>query len=434
MRAALSGLAAGAPVPVFPVAARGGVEAVQDLACDGRLRLVDTPRAANVLLVAGEVTRPLLRPVVLVHDQVSHPRRTVWWPLGAATRRLARLFPRMVVVEPDSAAADVVDTIVRVHRELLRATRSSEAAVLPDVDPAPWRGVGPYGQGGKGMTGGVPYGRPMAGRAPDRDGLELDRLEVRVGPFFPPFPPGLVLDVKLQGDVLQEVAVGENPFRRPRRGSRRGRGREDLFRSALRGPVPIAALELARARHHLRWLAHMLRVHGLDALGLRALRLVRDLTARSVPELHRLHRLLERTRALGWATAGVGILEGGAAHAAGGPVARAAGVAEDARVEDPGYRALGFEPVVQEAGDARARWRQRLGEAMQSLELVARAGDRRTEFPARVESPRETLTAAGSSSTAALLEALPALLTELEWGDAVTVVVSLDLDLEEGAG
>lgn len=51
--------------------------------------------------------------------------------------------------------------------------------------------------------GGHPYGRPLAGRAPGRDGLEFDQLPLRVGPFFPHFPPGLVLHVELQGDAIQ---------------------------------------------------------------------------------------------------------------------------------------------------------------------------------------------------------------------------------------
>ncbi len=82
----------------------------------------------------------------------------------------APLFPGLLRLD---AQRDRVPEIVRLHRALLLG-RSSSPPILPDVEPSPWRGVGPYGQGGKGMTGGVPYGRPLAGRGPDRDGLELD--------------------------------------------------------------------------------------------------------------------------------------------------------------------------------------------------------------------------------------------------------------------
>lgn len=424
VKAVLISLAAGAPVPVFPVIGQGASEAVHELALDSRVRLVDTPRTASVLLAAGEPAHGLLRPAVRVHDQLSAPRGTLWWPLGAPTGRLHRLFPDMTVLDPGT---DVVEAIVQVHREVVRGERRSDPSVLPDVDPAPWRGVGPFGQGGKGMTGGVPYGRVMAGRAPDRDGLELDQLEVRVGPFFPAFPAGLVLHLKLQGDLIQDVHVGENPFR-----CRPPGGAGALFHSALSHSASIAVLELARARHHLRWLAHMLRVHGLHALGLRTLALARGLETDSVESVRRLGRLLERIRSLGWATAGVGVLPQDVARAAGGPVARAAGISEDIRSQDAGYLALGFEPLATRGGDARARWRQRIAEAVQALELARRAGERQTAVTGQVEWLRGRLTAGGSSGTT-LLEALPMVLAGAEWGDAVTTIVSLDLDLEVAA-
>lgn len=424
LKDALIGLATEARVPVFPVIGQGGRDAVCALALDPRLRLVDTPRAASVLLVAGEITHRLLRPAVGVHDQMPAPRGTVWWPLGAPTSRLSHLFPGLTVLKPST---DVGETIVRIHREVMRGERRSDPSVLPDVDPAPWRGIGPHGQGGKGMTGGVPYGRAMAGRAPDRDGLELDQLECRVGPFFPAFPPGLVLHLKLQGDLIQEAHMGENPFRR-----RPMRGVDAAFHSALSHAVPIATLEIARARHHLGWLAAMLRLHGLHALGLRSLELARSVGTDSVESVRRLGRLLERMRSLGWATAAIGVLPNGLARTAGGPVARAAGIAEDARTEDPGYRALGFEPVVTQGGDVRARWRQRLAETVQALELAHRAGESRTGMTGQVESPRGRLTPEGASASA-LLEALPIVLTGSEWGDAVSTIVSLDLDLEQAA-
>lgn len=320
------------------------------------------------------------------------------------------------------------------------------------------------------MTGGVPYGRPMAGRAPDRDGLELDQLPVRVGPFFAPFPPGLVLDVKLQGDVVQEVVVPGNAFATAAGAAGGGRasaatGRHagghathdahamdgaaypslgargdghDPFRAALVRPVPVADLERARARHHLRWLAHALRVHGLGALARRALGLAGASPA-AAGDVAALGRLLERTRALGWATAGVGVTTPDLVAGRGlGPVARAAGLVEDARLEDLAYQALGFEPFVTSSGDgdARARWRQRLGEAIQSLGLAARAGAQRTGGDdAPVEGPRGTLRrdATDGAPSSRLLALLPDLLRDGEWGDAVTTVVSLDVDVREAA-
>ena len=423
----LARLASGAPVPVFVIAGESARNAAESLRLDDRIRFVETPRSATVLLTVGRPRAGLLRPAARVHDQMPGPRCTVWWPIGPASGRLARMFPTMQIVE---RADDVIPTIIRNHHELLTGVRPSDAPVLPDRDPAPWRGVGPFGQGGKGMTGGVPYGRPLAGHAPDRDGLELDQLPLRVGPFFPPFPPGLVLRVKLQGDVVQDAHLEPNPFANPRRRSAEGNG--DVFRAALRQPASLAALERARACHHLRRLAAALRLHGLAPLGKRALQLALSRDA-SADQVRRLARLVERAGLFTWATAGVGRIGADQLReTAAGPVVRASGVTHDARAEDPAYRALGFEPLMQGEGDARARWRQRIVEAAQALELAERAGERRTTVLGAVESPWGRITPA-SSPMPALVALLPALLVGQEWGDAVTTIVSLDLDLEEAA-
>lgn len=428
LSAVLTRLAEGAPVPVFPFIGEGAREAVQDLRLEPRLRLVDSPRSANVLLAAGAFCGPLLRPALRIHDQLSHPRCTVWWPLGALTGRLAAVCPGLVTAAPGT---DIVQAILRSHTALLRGERPSDPPILPDVPPAPWRGVGPYGQGGKGMTGGVPYGRPLAGRAPARDGLELDQLPVRFGPFFPPFPPGLILDVKLQGDVLQEVTVGQIPFRGRGTGTVEYTSALAPFCAALRGPVPVATIELARARHHLRWLAEMLRVHGLTALGQRTLRLSTRLAPERVSEVRALAATLRRWHALTPATSGVCVVRAPdlASHGVTGPVARASGLATDARADDPAYRRLGFQPLMQGAGDAQARVSQRLAEAVQALDLTARAGDACTERTDAVESPWGRLTA-DRSPVVPVLALLPSLLIGQEWGDAITTTISLDLDLE----
>lgn len=431
VRGALARLAFGAPARAFPIVGADAPAAVDDLRLSDDIALLDSPRSANVLLVAGSLPAALHEPAARVHDQMSHPRGVVWWTGAAQGDTLP--FPDALRVGP---ADDVPATLCRLQGELVSGRRASSPNVLPDVDPAPWRGVGPYGQGGTGMTGGAPYGRPLADRVEDRDGLMLDHLPVRVGPFFPPFPPGLVLDVLLQGDLVQQATVAANPFADVAMAPR-----DDPFRLALARPVPVAMIERARARHHLRWLAHALRVHGLGALGRRALGLVAAL-ARDTPasrvaaDVAALARLLERTRALGWATGGVGLTPRARVEGRGlGPVARAAGVTEDERVDEPAYRALGFSPVVARdtVGDARARWRQRLAEVAQSLDLAARAGDREAWGDGVVESPHGRRSASAAPPSATFLSLLPELLGDREWGDAVTTVVSLDLDLVDAA-
>nr|MDP9403390.1 hypothetical protein [Actinomycetota bacterium] len=268
VKATLARLAAGGPVPVFALAGEGGRVPLQSLRLRPELAFVDSPRHARVVVVAGGLTRALLGPALAVHDQVPAPRRAVWWPLGAEPSALVDALPSAVRVEP---GGDVVEAVTRVYRGMVQGSEPSAPPALLDVDPAPWRGLGPYGHGGMGMTGGVPYGRPLASRAPDRDGLELDQLSLRIGPFFPAFPPGLTLDVRLQGDVIQDAGVAPNPFTRWPGDPKMAHPGGDPFWRAVREPVPVAELELARARHHLRWAAEALRLHGLAALGARVL-------------------------------------------------------------------------------------------------------------------------------------------------------------------
>lgn len=270
------------------------------------------------------------------------------------------------------------------------------------------------------MTGGTPYGRPLAERAPDRDGLELDQLIVRVGPWLPIFPPGLALEVKLAGDVIREVELGQSPLSGVAHPP-------DIFRTALAAPVLVADLEMARSRHYLRRLAEALRAHDLESLAFRALRLARSLRPGDREAVKDLARRIERSQLYRWVLEGVGVIDPGRAVGL-GPVARASGIADDARLDDPAYRALGFEPLTLQEGDSATRWRQRLNETLQALDLAARSGDRTTGGQGVVESPRGRLAIGEPNPADRLLGLIPAALGGLEWGDAVATLHSLDLE------
>ncbi len=368
-----------------------------------------------------------------VHDEMAHPRATVRWVGDPAEERVDH---RAQLLVSSSDVMILMEKLRRMQDDLVTGARSSEADELPGTTRATWRGVGPYGHGGTGMTGGTPYGRPMAERAVDRDALQLDQLPLRIGPYFMAFPAGLVLDIELQGDVVQDVAVSAEPVSRLR----------PVFAAAINDPVSVAVLERARAEDHLRWLAHALRVHGLAALGNRALKLAVQIGADenaiedSGAELKAITRDVERSGAL-WSTRGVGLLSRDAMAGRGlGPTARASGVRDDARIDEPAYQALGFEPIVnttaeiaaktassdRNGGDASARWRLLLAEAAQSLDLAARANGARAWGHGVVECPRGRVTA-GEAPEPQLYAMLPDLLRGMEWGDAVTTVVSLNL-------
>ncbi|MHA6781857.1 hypothetical protein ACVGOW_12815 [Pseudonocardia saturnea] len=136
------------------------------------------------------------------------------------------------------------------------------------------------------MHGGEVAGLPMADRAPDRDGLTLDVLHVRLGPILADWPAGLVVRVTLQGDAVQsaQVEVVGEPG------------------SPWDGPPAAAALDS---------MARLLVVCGASTAARTAGRLRDEILAGVVDdaELRRFTRRLRRSRTLSWATDGIGRLD-----------------------------------------------------------------------------------------------------------------------------
>jgi len=419
----LGRLAAKSTPSVFIVAGVGAAEAVAQLEASGEIRRVDSPAAATVLLVVAGIPPALVLPLAAVHDGMPHPRGTVHLPLGFDHGSLPTSPHALVAGSADEAMVVIRD----VFASLMSGQRASDPPLLPDVDPNPWRGVGPYGQGGSGMTGGTPYGRALAELGDDRDGLRLDVLPLRIGPLFAPLGTCVTLEATMAGDVVVEARLADSPF-----ASSDAAGPPTVFQRALRVNVPIAELEIARARDHLRWVASSLAIMGLPALAMRTL----SLAAEPVPDASRVTALGGRLRALRipslpWA--GRGPLASDAVRGlALGPVSRASGEPDDARTDEPAYRRLGFEPLIGTAGDAAERWTLRLREAAASLDLAQRAGTTEAWGSGAVESPRGRLTP--TSAPFSRVQALvPSLLEGIEWGDAVVRLASLDIDASEVA-
>jgi hypothetical protein len=284
------------------------------------------------------------------------------------------------------------------------------------------------------MMGGTPYGRPMAMTDADPfDDLMLGALPTALGPHFPGLPSGLRLDLVLQGDRIVQVTGVTNTFpEAPLADAAAGTTLAPAARALAGEPVTVAALERARLVSHLAWMADVLPLLGLAALGAAARRLLAG-----PPDAAGLARLIRRAERAGVRrlTQGLGTIGRDAVerHGLRGPIARAAGVADDARSGDPDYADAGFAPVLEEAGDAWARWQVRARESLAAARLIAAAGDRRTTTP---EAPRGRLMRAADTSPAPsrpALDLLPDLLTGREWAEAVTIVASLDLDPAEAA-
>jgi hypothetical protein len=396
--------------PVFIAQGMHGEGIREKLMLEPGIVLVDSPRHASVLLVAGGVPPEHQQALRRLHEQLPRPAATVWF----ATEPLIELQHAIKVERLDALPGALIDA----HHGLLNGSTPASPELLADEPPSPWQGLGDHGQGGKGMMGGVPYGRPMAMAMMDdiRDGLMLDSLSFTLGPFFPLLPAGLVLELTLQGDVIQMAMIKAKPY--PVSVS-------PLFFKALDGPVPIAELEIARARHHLRRLAQLLRLAGLHALALRTLAEAQALQAGD--QLPQLRKRLVRSGLLQAMPAKLGMLDREQARSLGGPAARAAGLKHDAREQDPHYRQLGFElKAQQQHGNYQARLLQWLDETEQALVLAADA-QRQNLYTSteQIETPLGMLS--HESQPMDMSSLLADLLPGLEWGEAMAVIASLDL-------
>lgn len=412
-------LAARDTLPVFVARGRDSATAEHRFFSRGGARRVDSPRHAQVLLVAGRVPENLHNALHQVHDQLPHPRISVWW--GSAPPESLRDIA--LRVSDDGSVPAPADLTAR----LFAADYRSEPDLLSDQPPAPWRGRGDHGQGGEGMMGGKPFGRPMAMTGFDlRDGLQLDRPRLTVGPFFSALPAGLSLELELQGDVIQDIRRCHPPFPPDRH-------LLEAFLGVHSEPATIARLERLRAAFHLHHLAHYLRLCGLSALARRFMRVADGMLGGGRPKsLAPLRKAFLRSAAIRATAPGFGQLNDVLLHRIRGPARRAAGDQGDLHREAlPGSE---FFPARHaKAGDLRARLWQWLHEAEAACALATRLEGSPAESPAEgvaVESPVGRIAAPLSFPDAdPHLEPsaqFKSLLEGMEWQEAMLFLASFD--------
>lgn len=264
-------------------------------------------------------------------------------------------------------------------------------------------GGGHGGHGGHEHHMGAPMGLAMAERAADRDGLKLDVLHVPLGPALPDWPAGLVVRLRLQGDVVQaaEVAVMD--------GAADGSSfwDEPWLRSAAGEPVTTADAERRRAASHLDSVGRLLAVAGWESAADQARELRGEIIAGApgsevAPRVAELVRRTGRSRTLRWMLSDVGVVDR----------------------EMAGRHGL-IGPSARHLGDAFARltgWLDEIGRAVGLLDdpapLMGSDGPR---------GPVER------RATAAVLAMLPELLDGAELAAARLTVASLDPDLDQVA-
>lgn len=250
-------------------------------------RLAPSPADADVLVVCGEPGPRLAEAVDLVWEQMPGPR----------VRVDARAYDDVAACL-EEAHAGLLDAGHHRHDAGHRAAAADLLATQADRDGTHHEGHGGHGghqqmdHGHDGEHGGheghgememSPGGIPLAGGGEDRDGLELDVLDVRLGPVLPHWPPGLVLHTSLQGDVITSAHA-------------------ELWDAADEA-------EPAEPARRLDNVASLLALAGWDHAAAEARR-VRDAALAADagpvgPGLERLRRRMRRSRTLRWSLRGV---------------------------------------------------------------------------------------------------------------------------------
>lgn len=143
-----------------------------------------------------------------------------------------------------------------------------------------------------GMEMMMPGGIGLAEGGPDRDGLNLDVLNVPLGPVLPHWPAGLVIRCALQGDVITRAAVEILPAGgSPHEAAVAGNGDDAARRDGILRRCDGIGRLLAIAG----WLGA-----ATIAFGVRDRLLDGEPVQETTDQLSRLHRRVRRSRALKW--------------------------------------------------------------------------------------------------------------------------------------
>lgn len=243
--------------------------------------LCDSPGSADVLAICGALGPELTVAIGRVWDQLPGPRAGL----------------RLTGTEIDDAEIDAALERAQIYLADTTVQRSDARERQPPAIPSVKRqnireqGYGhhehhQHGHQGHGQM--APSGISLAEGGPDRDGLEMDLLHIRLGPVLSHWPASLVVRCALQGDLIVEARAQVLDA-------------GDARWSPARSPRIEAARECDR-------LTSLLSLAGWPYAASRARR-VRDLLLTTdgpaVQELDALNRMVTRSRIFGWSMRGV---------------------------------------------------------------------------------------------------------------------------------
>jgi hypothetical protein len=247
-----------------------------------------SPADADLFAVCGVPGKELRAASDFLWNQMPGPRSRV-----AVTTELA--LPALL----DAAVAHLVDDSLQ--RAEARARSRSTAAETPKSHIQEHESVSHEGMDHGDMDMQGPGGIPLAGGGDDRDGLEMDVLNVPLGPLLPHWPAGLVVDCVLQGDVIvsAQARILDAPFApgcAPNKES-----------SQVKMPDEDAHQRTVRLCDHA---SNVLALAGWQTAAQEARRLRNDLLSNDVPQeahatnsataIDRLRRRVERSMLLRW--------------------------------------------------------------------------------------------------------------------------------------
>lgn len=147
--------------------------------------LAGSPADADVLAVCGRPGPELGEAVARLWDQLPGPRVRV-------DVEVAEAIPDLLA----QAAAELADLGGQ------QADARSRGAAPAPSETGGHGGHGDHDEHGDHDMEMAPGGIPLAGGRQDRDGLEMDALNVRLGPVLRHWPAGLALRCTLHGDVV----------------------------------------------------------------------------------------------------------------------------------------------------------------------------------------------------------------------------------------